>query len=63
MASHRSQYTAPPVVSLAGVNVQTHSRYQEARLDNVSLTARHGDIVFIMGAKSTGKTALLEVIG
>lgn len=61
--SHRSQHTTPAVVSLTDVSVAVSYRFKDVRLETISLNARMGEIVFVMGPKGSGKTTLLEVLG
>jgi ABC-type lipoprotein export system ATPase subunit len=50
------------VVSLRRACFSSGNRFRSIELRNINLTVRQGDIVFIMGSKGSGKSALLELI-
>jgi len=58
----RSELSAPVVVSLRRACFSSGNRFRNIELRNINLTVRQGDIVFIMGSKGSGKSALLELI-
>ena len=60
--ARRGELSAPVVVSLRKAYFATENRFRSIQLENINLTVRQGDIVFLMGSKGSGKSALLELI-
>ncbi len=60
--ARRGELSTPVVVSLRKAYFATENRFRSIQLENINLTVRQGDIVFLMGSKGSGKSALLELI-
>jgi hypothetical protein len=58
----RQLTTGPIMVSLSHVYDEPSTPQKRVALQDVDLTVRQGEIVFVMGPKDSGKTALLELV-